>query len=198
MESTFHVAFWLIFMGMVVMQAYFSYWLRKFGGHTPADRKEVKREGRGPLLVRAVRSAALAAFLVIYALRDPWLGVLSLPFYAWVRVVGIVVGILSLMLYAWSRLTLGREWSSPLRMQEKHTLVVTGPYALVRHPIYLSMIFFMTSLSLISANWFMIAFLIVSFVDLLLRIPKEEQMMIEEFGEEYEEYRRQTGKLLPR
>jgi protein-S-isoprenylcysteine O-methyltransferase Ste14 len=57
---------------------------------------------------------------------------------------------------------------------------------------------FMASIALVAANWFLIAFLIVSTADLALRIPKEEKMMIEEFGDEYEAYMQRTGRLLPR
>ena len=180
------------------MQAYFASRLRRAGVHKPADRKAIEREGWWPALVRAVRSISLAAFLVLYAMNEPWLQVLSLPFHDWLRSMGIALGVLSLVLYAWSRTTLGKEWSSYLQMQKKHHLVTTGPYAWIRHPIYLSLIGFMTGISLVGANWFLIAFLVVSFADLILRIPKEEQMMVEEFGEEYEAYIRRTGKLLPK
>ena len=55
---------------------------------------------------------------------------------------------------------------------------------------------FLTGITLITANSFLIAFLIVSIVDLALRILKEEQMMIEEFGDEYKTYMQRTGRLL--
>jgi protein-S-isoprenylcysteine O-methyltransferase Ste14 len=183
---------------MLVMQAYFSYKLRIIKEHEPGEQQEIKREGRLPSIVRVIRSSVMVGFLVLYALGDPWLRTISLPFHAWLRLTGVIMGILSLMLYAWSRLTLGSAWSSSLRMQEEHQLVDTGPYAVVRHPIYLSMILFMTGITLITASWILIAFLVISFADLMVRIPKEEQMMIEEFGKEYEEYRLRTGKLLPR
>jgi protein-S-isoprenylcysteine O-methyltransferase Ste14 len=47
-------------------------------------------------------------------------------------------------------------------------------------------------------NWFLVAFLVVSIVDLALRIPKEEQMMLDEFGDEYGAYMQRTGRLLPK
>ena len=53
-------------------------------------------------------------------------------------------------------------------------------------------------IALITANWFLVAFLVVSIVDLALRIPKEEQMMLDEFGDEYKAYMQRTGKLLPK
>jgi protein-S-isoprenylcysteine O-methyltransferase Ste14 len=56
---------------------------------------------------------------------------------------------------------------------------------------------FMAGIALVTANWFLVAFLVVSTVDLALRVPKEEQMMLDEFGDEYEAYMQRTGRLLP-
>jgi len=83
-------------------------------------------------------------------------------------------------------------------MREQHHLVTTGPYARVRHPLYLAYSAFVTSIALVTANWFFIALLAVSVVVLASRIPKEEQMLIETFGEEYKAYRQRTGGLLPK
>lgn len=121
-----------------------------------------------------------------------------MPFPNWLRWLGVALGVVSLTFYAWSRQTLGQEWSSILRVRTKPQLITTGPYARIRHPIYLAMMGFLTSLALITVNWFMIAFLVVSIVDLALRIPKEEQMMIEVFGGEYKAYMQRTGRLIPK
>lgn len=55
-----------------------------------------------------------------------------------------------------------------------------------------------TSIALVTANWFFIALLVVSVVVLALRIPKEEQMLIEVFGDEYKAYMQRTGGLFPK
>ena len=68
----------------------------------------------------------------------------------------------------------------------------------MRHPIYAAYIVFMTSIALVTANWFFIALLVVSVVVLALRIPKEEQMLIEVFGDEYKAYIQRTGGLFPK
>jgi protein-S-isoprenylcysteine O-methyltransferase Ste14 len=83
-------------------------------------------------------------------------------------------------------------------MREKHHLVTSGPYARMRHPIYSAYIIFMTSIALATANWFFIGLLGVSIVVFAFRIPKEEQMLIEVFGEEYKTYMQRTGGLFPK
>jgi protein-S-isoprenylcysteine O-methyltransferase Ste14 len=198
METIFRITFWIIFGGMIVIQTYFATQVRLTGEQKAADRKAIEREGWRCSVVRAIRSLSLIVFLVLYAINPPWLGVLSAPFPDWIRWMGVALGVLSLVVYAWSRITLGKEWSSPLQIREKHHLVTTGPYARIRHPIYLALMGFLTGSALITANWFVIALLVFSIVDLNLRIPKEEQMMIEEFGYEYIAYMQKTGRLLPK
>ena len=197
-ESLFRLAFWFVFAGMLAMQAFFACRRRLAGEHVPAEREARGREGPGWAIVRAIRSVALVAFLVLYAVHPSWLGALSVPLPDLMRWMGIPLGVASLAVYAWSRATLGREWSSPLEMRQQHRLVTTGPYAWIRHPIYLALLSFMASLALVSASWLFIALLLFSIVDLTLRIPNEEQMMSEEFGDEYGAYKDRTGRLFPR
>jgi len=197
-ESFFRIALWLIFGVMIVIQVCFSLSSRRTQEHASADCRLVEREGSWAVLVRTIRSIILVVFLLLSAINAPWLGLLSVPFPAWLRWVGIIIGLSSLVIYVWSRLTIGKEWSSDLRLRERHLLVTAGPYSRVRHPIYLALILFMTSITLVAANWLLIVFLIISTTDLVLRITKEEQMMIEEFGGEYEIYMQRTGKLLPK
>lgn len=197
-ESLFRIGFWLLFGGMMVMQIYFASRVRQAGERVTADRGAIQREGWWYAVVRAIGSLALIIFLILYAIRPDWFDFLVVPLPDWLRWTGFALGILSFGLYAWSQATLGKEWSPHLQMRAKHTLVTTGPYARIRHPIYLAMIGFLTGIALVSANWFFIALLLVSIVVLALRIPKEEQMLIEEFGEEYQTYMQSTGSLFPK
>ena len=198
MESLFRFAFWFAFVAMIVLQACFACRVRLAGEHVPVDRKAMEREGSGWAIVRAIRSVALVASVVLYAIHPSWLSRLSVPLPDLMRCIGVALGVVSLAIYAWSRATLGREWSSQLEMREQHHLVTTGPYAWIRHPIYLALMSFMTSIALVTANWLFIALLVFSIVDLTLRIPREEEMMVARFGDEYKAYMHRTGRLLPK
>jgi len=197
-ESIFRAAFWVLFGGLMIMQVYFASRVRQAGERVAADHQAIEREGWWYAVVRAIGSLSLIAFLVLYGVNPPWLGVLLVPFPDWLRWTGVTLGSVSFALYAWSQATLGKEWSPHLQMREKHRLVTTGPYARIRHPIYLALMGFLTGIALVTANWFFIALLVVSIVVLVLRIPKEEQMMVEDFGEEYKAYMQRTGGLFPK
>jgi protein-S-isoprenylcysteine O-methyltransferase Ste14 len=197
-ESIFRIAFWVLFGGMIVMQVYFASRVSRAGERVAADRQAIEREGWWYAIVRAISSLLLIAFFVLYAVNPSWLGVLSVPFPDWLRWTGGALGSVSFVLYGWSQATLGKAWSPHLQMREEHHLVTTGPYARIRHPIYLALIGFLTGIALVTANWFFVALLVVSIVVLALRIPKEEQMMIEDFGEEYKAYMHRTGSLFPK
>jgi protein-S-isoprenylcysteine O-methyltransferase Ste14 len=198
MESLLRISFWVLFGGMIVMQVYFASRVRQAGERVAADRKAIEREGWWYAVVRAIGSLSLIAFLVLYVINPSWMGIFSVPIPVWLRWAGVALGIVSFALYAWSQATLGKAWSPHLQMREEHGLVTTGPYARIRHPIYLALLVFLTGIALNTANWFFIGLLIVSIVVLALRIPKEEQMMIEEFGEVYKKYIERTGSFLPK
>jgi protein-S-isoprenylcysteine O-methyltransferase Ste14 len=81
--------------------------------------------------------------------------------------------------------------------REEHELVTGRPYRWVRHPLYTVGSSFFASLSVVAANWFMGLASVVVLLMLLVRLPKEEEKLIERFGDEYRAYMERTGRLLP-
>ena len=197
-ESMFRIAFWLLLCGMILMQVWFANQFRQAGEPVTADSKAVVGEGRTCAVFRIMRSLALITCLVLYGFNPSWMSVLTLDLPAFIRWAGILLGVFSLIFYAWSRAVLGEAWSSHLETRKNQALVTTGPYTRVRHPIYLAMLGFLVSLAIVTANLLFFALLAFSVIDLALRIPKEEQIMIEAFGEDYKAYMQRTGRLFPK
>ena len=135
---------------------------------------------------------------VIYIFTD-WLRFADyrLPF--WLGIVGIVLVGLGLWLFWRSHMDLGRNWSPSLQVMEGHTLVAEGVYRTIRHPMYASQMLMGLAQILLLQNWIAGPTGLLLFLPLyLIRVPREEQMMSEQFGADYRAYMARTGRILPR
>lgn len=142
--------------------------------------------------------AWLAGYIAyfVYPARIAGFG-LGLP--VWLRWAGVGLGAASLALLGWADHALGRNLSVTLDIKPGHQLITCGPYRWVRHPIYSSSLLFTSSHVLITSNWLVGLCLVGGIVVLVLwRIPREERMMLAEFGDAYRAHMRRTGRLLPR
>jgi protein-S-isoprenylcysteine O-methyltransferase Ste14 len=97
----------------------------------------------------------------------------------------------------WARLHLGRNWSGRVAVKEDHALVTSGPYAIVRHPIYSGLLAALLGTALAIGEWRGLLAVVCALVGFLRRIGVEERRMAETFAE-YEAYRRTTPALFPR
>ncbi|HEX6291502.1 MAG TPA: protein-S-isoprenylcysteine O-methyltransferase [Herpetosiphonaceae bacterium] len=94
---------------------------------------------------------------------------------------------------------LGRNWSPTLQVAEEHALVTDGVYRSIRHPMYASQWLWCVAQSLLLQNWIVGPTSFLFFLPLyLLRVPREEQMMIDHFGDAYRAYMERTGRVVPR
>jgi len=198
-ETIFRVAFFILFTLLLAMRVYFMIRLRRSGGRIMPDDKAIKREGgRGYYIFRVVIFFALIAFLVMYFAGAKWIDRFSFPLPDWLRWIGFGIGIFTVFFWTWVQVTLDTQWSPQLQLTKDHRLITTGPYARIRHPLYAGMCGWFVSLSLLTANWIFVGACVLTFAGLLYRIPKEEQMLIEAFGDEYKEYMKRTGRLFPK
>ena len=197
-ETIFRVAFWILLAGVFVMRIYFSLKVRQAGERLMPDREAVEREGRGMFIIRVVMGFVLLGWLTLYAINPTWMKVLSVPFPNWLRWLGFALGLASLGFWSWTQVALGKEWSPQLQLRKEHHLVTAGPYARIRHPLFSAMIGYITSLALVTANWVFINFAIIAAGLTIARVPKEEQMMIQKFGENYKAYMQRTGRFFPK
>jgi protein-S-isoprenylcysteine O-methyltransferase Ste14 len=118
-----------------------------------------------------------------------------IPALAWL---GLVPLCAALWLFRRSHVDLGGNWSATLKLRERHALIKTGVYRLVRHPMYSS--FFLLGLAqmMLLPNWLAGAAGLVG-VGILFafRILREERMMIGYFGDEYRAYMARTKRIIP-
>jgi protein-S-isoprenylcysteine O-methyltransferase Ste14 len=163
-----------------------------------ADEISLQEEGL-PTAV-ALRSSGLVLMLsvVAYLVNPRWMRWSSLDLPAPLRWSGAGLGAVSLALTLWIFRTIGKNITSTVETREEHELVTGGPYRWVRHPLYTVGTAFFVSLGIVAANWFMGLASLSVLVMLLIRLPKEEEKLIERFGDEYRAYIERTGRLLPR
>ena len=116
------------------------------------------------------------------------------PGLGWIAVAICWAGILFAI---WARVYLGTNWSSTVTLKEGHELMRGGPYALVRHPIYSGLLLGWLGMALEKGRWMALIGLLIIFLGFRLKSRTEERFMREQFGEQYEEYRRRTAALIP-
>lgn len=94
---------------------------------------------------------------------------------------------------------LGQNWSPSLEIAERQTLVTRGIYGYIRHPMYASQWLWSIGQLLVLQNWIAGPASLVGFLPLyLLRVPREEQMMLDHFSDDYRDYMARTGRVFPR
>ena len=134
-----------------------------------------------------------------------WLALISLDAARfWSRWAGVALALigfalLDLLSKSWAQVTLGKSWSDTPRMMKGQTLIISGPYQFIRHPIYTAFILILGSTLLISSNWLIgLAWLGMTALEVISRIGFEESLMLEYFGDQYRDYMKKTGQLIPR
>ena len=149
-----------------------------------------------PMMVAVVSLfAGLGAYIVDPSLMA-WSAV-RLP--RTVRWTGAAIGWAGALGEMWAFTCLGRQYSPLLRIRKDHSLVTSGPYAWIRHPLYSFGLPFVFGLALAAANWFLLLTAGIGFAFLMtVRVPREEAMLVEAFGDSYREHIKRTGRFLPR
>jgi protein-S-isoprenylcysteine O-methyltransferase Ste14 len=117
------------------------------------------------------------------------------PVLAWF---GAAMFLAALWLFYRVHRELGRNWSDSLEVREQHALVTDGLYRYVRHPMYTAFFMWAVAQALLLPNWIAGPAGLVGFGTLFLfRVGREEQMMIDNFGDDYRAYMKRTARLIP-
>lgn len=162
------------------------------------DTLKKREEGLATKLAEALSVIGFIA-MIVYVLKPDWLAWASLSFPLWLRWTGVGIALIGFALLQWAQITLGRSWSDTPRMMKEQALITSGPYQFIRHPIYTAFILILGSTFFISANWLIgLTWVGMTVLDIASRIGFEESLMVEYFGDQYREYVKKTGRLLPK
>jgi protein-S-isoprenylcysteine O-methyltransferase Ste14 len=149
------------------------------------------------------RGMALAGPLVTvmclgFLIHPCWVDFAAVGLPGWLRLGGLPVGVAGVSLFAWMFRHLGLNVTSTSMPRAQATLVTSGPYRWVRHPMYTAAIILLIATVLFTANW-VVALGGGGVMGLLvLRSRVEEQRLVEKFGDAYRNYQRTTGRFWPR
>jgi protein-S-isoprenylcysteine O-methyltransferase Ste14 len=112
-------------------------------------------------------------------------------------VAGAIVQVAFLFLAVWARRNLGRNWSGEVRISVDHQLVRSGPYRILRHPIYTAMLGMSLGTAIASGQYHALLGIAILLVAYLRKTRLEEDILNTTFGAEYDAYRRETWALVP-
>lgn len=198
-EAVYRFAFLILLLALLTMRVYFMIKVRRSGGRIMPDEGAIQREGgRVVLIVRVVGFFLLMTFLFMYIVGMSWVDLFRFGLPAWIRWMGFGIGLLSVAFWTWVQQVLDVQWSAQLQLVKDHHLITSGPYSRIRHPLYAGLFGWCVALTLLTANWIFTGICILVFLGLLWRIPREEQMMVDAFGDEYKSYMQHTGRLFPK
>ena len=110
--------------------------------------------------------------------------------------IGIILCVSGLTLAIWSKKSLGRNWSGSPSIRDNHSLITSGPYKMIRHPLYAGLILTFVGLAIIGMHLY--TFILVLFIGkFVAKIIIEEKLMTEKFSQDYLDYKKQTKMIVP-
>lgn len=146
----------------------------------------------------ALLSVGMVVLPLVY-IFSRWLNFANYKVRSWVGWMGAGSFAIGLWLLWRAHADLGRNWSDSLQLRQGHQLITSGIYRHIRHPMYAFGWLFGIAQALLLQNWIVGLSGLVSFALLyFVRVPQEERMMLDQFGEEYRAYMKKTGRIIPR
>jgi len=143
-------------------------------------------------------AAGIAMILPFFFIFTPWLDFADYHLPEWLGWTGTAFFATALVLLWRSHADLGRNWSPISQINKEHSLVTNGVYRYIRHPMYAAHLLWAIAQGMLLENWLAgWAFLIVSTPLYIIRIPKEEQLMLGQFGDQYSQYIGRTARIIP-
>jgi protein-S-isoprenylcysteine O-methyltransferase Ste14 len=180
------LALWLIFIGYWVISA--------FGAKRNLSRRLWRREVGLRLIIIAVILLGLRMPIFRHAAYHARGHILNTDLR--LGIAGVLTCALGVGLAIWARVYLGRNWGMPMSRKEQPELVTTGPYAFVRHPIYSGIILAMIGTAVAETILWLVPLVVVG-AYFIYSARSEERVMVQEFPEQYPDYRKRTKMLVP-
>ena len=193
-ETAFRVILVVVFVSALLISGSFRRKARQSG-----ETISRKAEGGTALFLRMGAALIFFGSIVLYAVAPEAMSWASLEIPSWLRWLGAGIALSCLPLLWWVFNSIGNNISETVLTKKDHQLVMSGPYRWVRHPLYAVALLMFFSLGLMAASWLITVYALIGAVIFRLGvIPKEEEQLIQAFGDDYQDYRGQTGAMVPK
>lgn len=156
-----------------------------------------RREGVATFLLNRVFVVIGALLFVVYRQPIHWLNERFVPAALTAYVLGLMMVAAGLGFAMWARVHFGRNWSATVTVKQDHELIRTGPYGLVRHPIYTGLLLALLGTAVGIGEWRGLVAFASFMIGFLFKLKAEERFMTETFGEQYNRYRAEVPALIP-
>ncbi|HEY7403555.1 MAG TPA: isoprenylcysteine carboxylmethyltransferase family protein [Candidatus Angelobacter sp.] len=110
---------------------------------------------------------------------------------------GLVLTVAGIAFAIWARLRIGKNWSSAVTIKEQHELIQTGPYRLVRHPIYFGLLLAFLGTAIVHGEVRGLIGFLLAVIGWGFKLRMEESFMIQQFGMAYLDYKQRVKALVP-
>ena len=159
---------------------------------------QIENEVPGLIAIRSALGVIFYGMLMMWLFWPSLLSFTYLPLPGVARWSGVVLLVPALWLLLASFSAMGTSYRGGVGLYDKHELVTSGPYRMIRHPIYVGFILVMLAVALISANWLMgLAGIALVTTIPARRIRIEEAQLRERFGDAWDSYASRTSMLFP-
>jgi len=181
---------------IVAFAAHRGYYVKNHS--RPADETLKKREEGIASKVAGLLGLLGFISVLAYTINPKWIAFADLALPLWLRWAGVGIALAGFALLQWAQVTLASSWSDTPRMLKEQSLITSGPYRWIRHPIYTAFILILSSTLFISSNWLIgLGWAGMTIFETISRIGFEEALMIEYFSDQYREHMKHTGRFLP-
>jgi len=158
----------------------------------------VAKGAEHPLVYIGMALWSIVLLLPFASIFTGWITFADYPAVAGLQMVGVLVFVTGLWVLRCSHVDLGRNFSPSLFIRDHHQLVSHGIYRHIRHPMYLSFLMWAVGQALLINNWLAGPLGIIAFLFIYgFRIEREEQQLLDTFGDQYREYQQKSARLLP-
>jgi protein-S-isoprenylcysteine O-methyltransferase Ste14 len=162
-----------------------------------SGRKQVRKEKKS-----IVETGTMTLFFAVYYLiLRTGVGVISVKgsfIKGLLIVLGTVMILSGCIANISGRLHLGRNWANQIRIYQEQTLVQTGIYRLIRHPLYASIILMLYGGCMVYRNLYCFIAVTAIFVPFMVYRARQEEKLLTQIFPQYDEYKRCTGMLFPK